>query len=63
MPGDHDMSTKQPSRPAVLAKSVDETRRLDSRDLFGPDRRVRIVHGGETYLLQITRQGKLLLTK
>ncbi len=34
-----------------------------SRDLFREGRRVHIEHGAGTYVLQITRQGKLILTK
>jgi hemin uptake protein HemP len=48
---------------ANVAPNVDVPRRLSSKDLFGQANRLRIMHGGEEYLLQITRQGKLLLTK
>lgn len=34
-----------------------------SRDLFGDTTRLNIEHDGMVYTLQITRQGKLLLTK
>ena len=34
-----------------------------SRDLFHDGNRVHIEHGAGTYVLQITRQGKLILTK
>ncbi|WP_293000322.1 hemin uptake protein HemP [Nevskia sp.] len=40
--------------------AIDE---LDSRRLFARSRRLTIVHQGERYLLQVTRAGKLLLTK
>ncbi|MBA4286429.1 MAG: hemin uptake protein HemP [Xanthomonadaceae bacterium] len=36
---------------------------LDSRTLFAASRRRVIVHQGERYCLQVTRAGKLLLTK
>jgi hemin uptake protein HemP len=36
---------------------------LTSQTLFQGRRRIQIDHRGETYRLQITRQGKLLLTK
>lgn len=36
---------------------------VNSQDLFGKQTRVRIKHQGIEYLLQITRQGKLILTK
>ena len=38
-------------------------RTIDSQALFGPAQQVWITHQGETYKLQITRQGKLILTK
>ncbi len=34
-----------------------------SGELFGSHQQVRIVHDGATYLLRITRSGKLILTK
>lgn len=36
---------------------------LDSRELFGGHRRLTIRHGDNLYRLQITRQGKLILTR
>jgi len=36
---------------------------LDSRTLFAAGRRRVILHQGERYCLQLTRAGKLLLTK
>jgi hemin uptake protein HemP len=38
-------------------------RRIDSKSLLAGDNRLRIEHEGVDYLLQITRQGKLILTK
>lgn len=38
-------------------------RRLSSNDLFAGHSRLLIEHDGADYLLQITRQGKLILTK
>lgn len=38
-------------------------RELDAEDLVGPEGVVTIRLGAVTYLLRITRQGKLLLTK
>jgi hemin uptake protein HemP len=37
--------------------------RINSRDLFRNRQRLEIEHRGEIYRLQITRQGKLILTK
>jgi hemin uptake protein HemP len=36
---------------------------IDSQTLLAGDTRLRIEHAGVDYLLQITRQGKLILTK
>lgn len=36
---------------------------LDSRDLFRRHTQVLIRHGSDTYVLRLTRQGKLILTK
>jgi hemin uptake protein HemP len=36
---------------------------LHSRDLFAQQRQVLIRHGSDTYVLRLTRQGKLILTK
>ncbi len=36
---------------------------VDVRDLVGPHRQVTISHAGEDYVLRITRNGKLILTK
>ncbi len=38
-------------------------RLLRSEDLLGRERKVIILHGGEEYVLQVTKSGKLLLTK
>ncbi len=45
------------------APAGDEGPRVDSRDLFAGARTLRIDHGGQTYLLRITRENKLILTK
>ncbi len=37
--------------------------RLSTVELFRGHNRIEIDHKGETYRLQITRQGKLILTK
>jgi hemin uptake protein HemP len=36
---------------------------VESRNLFGASNRLVIKHGNGHYLLQITRQGKLILTR
>jgi len=37
--------------------------RVDIRDLIGQRRQITISHGGSDYVLRITRNGKLILTK
>jgi len=46
-----------------MRTAVKQPVRLDSADLFHHSDRVQIEHRGEVYRLQITRQGKLILTK
>ena len=36
---------------------------VPSRELLGEQGRLQIEHQGERYLLRVTRQGKLILTK
>ncbi|MBI2883877.1 MAG: hemin uptake protein HemP [Candidatus Methylomirabilis oxyfera] len=38
-------------------------RKIEIAALFQGDQELIIVHGGEEYLLRITRNGKLILTK
>ncbi|MEK7738256.1 MAG: hemin uptake protein HemP [Pseudomonadota bacterium] len=55
-----------PSRPQlrqVPPPQHSPTPALDSAALFGKGVEVLIAHGGETYRLRRTRQGKLILTK
>lgn len=40
-----------------------QPRCIRSHELFAGQTRIRILHEGVEYLLQITRQGKLILTK
>lgn len=37
--------------------------RIDSRALFATARQIIIEHGNETYILRLTAQNKLILTK
>lgn len=46
---------EQQPQPRVLV--------IDSRQLFGQSKEIRLRHRGEEYRLRITRQGKLILTK
>jgi hemin uptake protein HemP len=50
--------------PALNARQISALRpRLDSGKLFGGAREVVIEHAGQEYLLRVTSQGKLILTK
>ncbi|PVV10007.1 MAG: hypothetical protein B6D77_08835 [gamma proteobacterium symbiont of Ctena orbiculata] len=59
------MSPSPSDRPPSPRKqeSPCETPRLNSVELFRGRSRLVIMHQGGEYLLQITRQGKLILTK
>ena len=59
------------SKPATLPARRDDIaigadpriRTIDSQDLLGNSRELRIHHQGESYTLRVTRLGKLILTK
>jgi hemin uptake protein HemP len=42
---------------------VNQKRQLSTTSLFGSSKEVAIVHGVDEYMLRITKQGKLILTK
>lgn len=48
------IQTACPARPV---------RTVSSRKLLGSDRTIRIAHGSELYVLRLTRNGRLILTK
>ena len=50
-------------KDAAPAQAADPARTVRSRDLLGNLRVLRIEHNGEIYLLRITRNGRLILTK
>ena len=50
-------------QPRASTASTPGPRRIDSRELFLGQSVLLIGHLGETYRLQTTRQGKLILTK
>lgn len=54
------LAASQPgaTRPAVASERV-----VSTRDLLGGAHRIWIEHAAERYLLQVTRSGKLILTK
>ncbi|MET0105026.1 MAG: hemin uptake protein HemP [Sedimenticola sp.] len=49
--------------PESTTHSGTETPLLNSRELFAQHNQVMIDHLGERYVLRVTRQGKLILTK
>jgi hemin uptake protein HemP len=62
MPADHIKESRPDSR-APSPQSTQADRVISTRELLGDARRVWIEHSSERYLLQVTRGGKLILTK
>ncbi len=52
---------KGSGKPEPVGKDAPES--LDVAEILRGRRRINLLHGGEVYRLQVTRQGKLLLTK
>ena len=52
-----------PGVPVQTQKARSPERVVDSRELLGGAHRIWIEHAAERYLLQVTRSGKLILTK
>jgi len=52
---------KSPKPPPASRQAM--PRALSSTELFAGDHEVWIEHGGELYRLQLTKAGKLILTK
>lgn len=50
-----------PERPAAAIPGAERV--VSSRELLGGAHRIWIEHAAERYLLQVTRSGKLILTK
>lgn len=58
------MNHWQKKNPQVASPGgLGEIRRLTTAELFLGRSRIEIDHQGATYRMQITRQGKLILTK
>ena len=57
----NDTPTRNLSMPIDI--NGEQAKSLTTRDLFQGRRRIDIEHQGECYRLQITRRGKLILTK
>jgi hemin uptake protein HemP len=49
--------------PAIPAPRPSAERVVSTRELLGGAHRIWIEHSAERYLLQVTRSGKLILTK
>jgi hemin uptake protein HemP len=62
MPPDHIRESPPPLPQAPGARPQAE-RVVSTRELLGGAHRVWIEHAAERYLLQVTRSGKLILTK
>jgi hemin uptake protein HemP len=52
-----------PPPPAAARSTSASERVVSTRDLLGGAHRIWIEHATERYLLQVTRSGKLILTK
>jgi hemin uptake protein HemP len=54
-------SLPNPSKPVVARPVTDRV--VSTKDLLAGAHRIWIEHAAERYLLQVTRSGKLILTK
>jgi hemin uptake protein HemP len=58
------MTNKPPPPPTSEPTAAKQTRpRIDSASLFQGSSTVEIIHAGQSYLLRLTRENKLILTK
>jgi hemin uptake protein HemP len=62
MPPLHIKESPSPSAPAAVT-TAPAVRVVSTKDLLGGAHRIWIEHATERYLLQVTRSGKLILTK
>jgi len=62
MPPAH-IKESPPDVPRNSSRPPEPERVISTRELLGGARRVWIEHATERYLLQVTRGGKLILTK
>lgn len=53
----------QPCYPAPPAENTADRPRVDSQQLLRGAQAVEIEHAGQRYLLRVTRENKLILTK
>ncbi|NJD69243.1 MAG: hemin uptake protein HemP [Candidatus Methylomirabilota bacterium] len=56
-------SAHRTDRLAASSPPVHCRRKIESATLFQRDRELVIIHEGQEYVLRITRNGKLILTK
>ena len=56
------VDTKQ-QKTLKQERAISPPPRLKSRDLFAEHRHIYIEHDGHDYILRLTNQGKLILTK
>jgi hemin uptake protein HemP len=63
MKPDTEVARTSPCRPRGEPPAENASRVVSSHELLGRQRHLQIEHGGERYVLRITRQGKLILTK
>jgi hemin uptake protein HemP len=54
---------ESPAAPAGHLRPAQPERVVSTRDLLGNSHRIWIEHAAQRYLLQVTRSGKLILTK
>jgi hemin uptake protein HemP len=54
---------ESPAAPTERLRPAQPERVVSTRELLGNSHRNRIEHATERYLLQVTRSGKLILTK
>ncbi len=57
------MTTQPPASPPNLADSSSARPRIESEQILHGNRTVEIDHEGQRYLLRVTRENKLILTK
>lgn len=62
MPATHIEEPPKSAAPAARPRPLPE-RVVNTRELLGGAHRIWIEHAAERYLLQVTRSGKLILTK
>ena len=53
----------KPTAPAPAAENLSPRPRIDSKELMRGNSALEIEHAGQRYLLRVTRENKLILTK